>query len=283
MLTLALTGGIASGKSSVARYFAELGAYVIDADSLAREVVEPGRPALSEIEREWGPTILLDDGSLDRARLASIVFGDEDALARLNAITHPRVGELFEERLAQFEPDSVVIYDVPLLVGTERELTTVANVSVAADESVRIRRMVDIRGMSEVDAQRRIDSQVTDEERASISDVVIANVGSEDELRDNVRWLWSHWVQPFRQALTSSGGLGHQTMGSPPPDIELRTDIELHCRRLLTRGIECRLDGSALLTSVAPREVDLLSAGWRLTGPDEARCANPAVSIALTW
>lgn len=283
MLTLALTGGIASGKSLAARHFEELGAHVIDADVLARDVVAPGQPALSDIEREWGSHVLLDDGSLDRSRLASIVFGDDDALARLNSITHPRVGELFEERLAQFEPHSVVIYDVPLLVGTKRELSTVANISVVADESVRISRMVEIRGMTEADAKCRIDSQVTDAERAAISDVVMSNDGSEDELRVRVRWLWDHWVLPFRHALTGHNPEDDHSTANPPHGIELRSEIDLHRRRLIARGIDCQLDGTALVAEVQPSEADLRSAGWLFAGPSEARAANPAVSIALTW
>ncbi|MFT4284445.1 MAG: dephospho-CoA kinase [Protaetiibacter sp.] len=196
-MLVALTGGIASGKSTVARRLAELGAVVVDADVIAREVVEPGTPALARIAEEFGPAVIAADGSLDRGALGAIVFGDERARATLNAITHPAVGERSRELFAAAhaaDPDAIVVYDVPLLVnergeGRADEFDRV--VAVSADEETRVRRLVELRGMDEDEARRRIASQAPESARLAIAHDVIDASGTLEETIAQVDALWS--------------------------------------------------------------------------------------------
>ena len=195
MQIIALTGGIASGKSTVSNRLAEHGAVVVDADLLAREVVEPGTPGLAAIRERFGDAVISRDGSLDRPALGAIVFGDPAALADLNGITHPAVWRAALERFAQAEasdPDAVVVYDVPLLVeaSADRPLRFDRIVVVEADRAERMRRLTVERGMSEADAERRIGAQADDEQRRAVADVVIDNNGSKDDLLRRVDALW---------------------------------------------------------------------------------------------
>ncbi|WP_141880204.1 dephospho-CoA kinase [Homoserinimonas aerilata] len=196
MLLIALTGGIASGKSLAAARLKELGAVHIDADALAREVVEPGTDGLAQIAEEFGPNVLQPDGSLDRAALGTIVFGDAERREKLNRITHPRVRELTKRRIADAaaaDASAIVVYDVPLLVegSGHRGLGFDSIVVVQADTQARIRRMVENRGMSEQEAIHRINSQATDAERLAVADVVLDNNGDVDSLIEQVDHLWA--------------------------------------------------------------------------------------------
>jgi dephospho-CoA kinase len=190
---IAVTGGIASGKSAVAGRLAEHGAVVVDADRIAREVVEPGTPALARIAAEFGPEFVRPDGTLDRARLGALIFGDPAKRLLLNAITHPAVArrshELFAAAAAA-DPDAIVVYDVPLLVDTDRTSEFDLIVAVVADIEERVRRMVSLRGMGEEDARRRIASQAGDDERVAAADVVIDANGTLDETRAQADALW---------------------------------------------------------------------------------------------
>jgi dephospho-CoA kinase len=186
MYLIGLTGGIASGKSVVAKRFAELGAVVVDADVLAREVVEPGTPGLAAIAAHFGPRVIAADGGLDRPALGAIVFSDPGARLALNAITHPavwrRARQLFDDAQRD-DPDAIVVYDVPLLAeaAADRPITFDLVVVVDAGTETRIRRLVELRGMSEQDARNRVSSQASDEQRLSIADEVIDSNGSLDE------------------------------------------------------------------------------------------------------
>ncbi|TQL48011.1 dephospho-CoA kinase [Homoserinimonas aerilata] len=196
VLLIALTGGIASGKSLAAARLKELGAVHIDADALAREVVEPGTDGLAQIAEEFGPNVLQPDGSLDRAALGTIVFGDAERREKLNRITHPRVRELTKRRIADAaaaDASAIVVYDVPLLVegSGHRGLGFDSIVVVQADTQARIRRMVENRGMSEQEAIHRINSQATDAERLAVADVVLDNNGDVDSLIEQVDHLWA--------------------------------------------------------------------------------------------
>lgn len=195
-MLVALTGGIASGKSTVARRLRELGAVVVDADQVARDVVEPGTPALARIADEFGGGVIAADGSLDRAAMGAIIFGDEAARRALNAITHPAVGERSRALFAaarDADPDGVVVYDVPLLVnekgeGRASEFDRV--IVVTADEETRVRRLVDLRGLDEADARRRIASQAPESARLAIADDVIDANGTLEETLAQVDALW---------------------------------------------------------------------------------------------
>ncbi|WP_223690603.1 dephospho-CoA kinase [Leifsonia poae] len=193
MQLIGLTGGIASGKSTIARRLAERGALVVDADRIAREVVEPGTPALAEIVDAFGPGVLLADGRLDRPALGAIVFADESSRLRLNAITHPAVLSAstarFEEAAAA-NPDAIVVYDIPLLVESANEYPFDLIVVAHASADTRVERLVSLRGMERGEAERRIRSQASDEERLAVADVVIDTDGTLEQTVAQADLLW---------------------------------------------------------------------------------------------
>jgi dephospho-CoA kinase len=186
-----LTGGIASGKSEVGRRLVGLGAVLIDADAVAREVVAPGTPGLAEIVQAFGPGILGPDGALDRPKLGEIVFADGALREKLNAIVHPLVSErmLEKERLAP--PGSVVVHDVPLLA--ENGLAGLYDVVIVVDVpvTVQLERLTRLRGMPAAQAQARIDAQASRGQRLAIADIVIDNSGSLADLDRQVPRLWA--------------------------------------------------------------------------------------------
>jgi dephospho-CoA kinase len=192
VITVGLTGGIGSGKSEVSRLLAARGAVVIDADLLAREVVAPGTPGLERITAEFGPEVLQPDGSLDRAALGTRVFSDPEALARLNAIVHPLVGERTAQLLQQARASGadVVVHDVPLLVENGLAEMYDAVVVVAASPQTQLDRLVRLRGMSEQEAQQRIDAQAPLEAKLAAATHVLRNDGPLDELAPQVDQLW---------------------------------------------------------------------------------------------
>lgn len=193
MLLVALTGGIAAGKSMVADRLEELGAVHIDADRVAREVVEPGTPALARIVEVFGGRVLQRDGSLDRAALGDIVFADAEARATLNAIVHPAVRERTEQLFADAaaaDPRAVVLYNVPLLTETGRERRFDLIIVVHASAATRRRRLIDDRGMSAEEADQRIAAQASDAERLAIADFVIDNDGDRASTLASVDALW---------------------------------------------------------------------------------------------
>ncbi|MBO1901934.1 dephospho-CoA kinase [Leucobacter weissii] len=193
MKLVALSGGIASGKSTIAARLAELGAAHIDADGLAREVVEPGTPALARLRERFGEEVIRSEGSLDRAALARRVFGDPGALAELNGIVHPAVRALAARRIAEIgtaRPDAIVIYDVPLLVEGRVDQDWDLIVIAEAPDDLRLRRLVELRGLPEDEARKRIASQASNEERRAVADVVIDTGGSLEQTLDQVDALW---------------------------------------------------------------------------------------------
>jgi len=184
-MRIGLTGGIGSGKSTAAARFAELGATVIDADQLARQVLAPGTPGLAAVLDRFGAELADADGLLDRSRLAKVVFADPAALADLNAIVHPRVAERTAELAAAAGPDAVVVYDVPLLVENDLAGGFQAVVVVEAPLPQRLARLAG-RGMAEDEARSRIAAQATDAQRRAVATVVLDNSGSVAELRAQV-------------------------------------------------------------------------------------------------
>ena len=195
MLRIGLTGGIGSGKSTVAALLAARGAVVVDADRIAREVVEPGTPGLAAVVGAFGPGVLAGDGSLDRAALAAIVFADPEARARLDGIVHPLVRARAREVIGQAAPDAVVVQDVPLLVETGQAGAHDLVLVVETDLETRVARLLQ-RGLSEDDARARIAAQATDEQRRAVADVVLDNSGGPEALAGQVDRFWAEHVLP---------------------------------------------------------------------------------------
>lgn len=190
--TVAVTGGIGAGKSTVSRILAELGAIVVDSDRLARQVVEPGTPGLAQVVAAFGSTVLAGDGTLDRAALAEIVFAAADADAarrRLEGIVHPRVRAEFRRIVDAATPGAVVVNDIPILRSAAQAALFDAVVVVLADVPVRVQRLI-ARGLTETDARARIAAQISDDARVALADRVIHNNGDEAELRSQVERLW---------------------------------------------------------------------------------------------
>ena len=193
MLVVGLTGGIGAGKSTVSRLLADRGAVIVDADLIAREVVEPGGPAYQGVVDRFGSSVVLPDGQLDRPALAAIVFNDADALKDLNAVVHPAVGAVIAERLAEeSKTDHVVILDVPLLVESGRgDMAGTIVVDCPPEEA--LRRAV-ARGLPEDDVRRRMANQVSREERLAKADFVVDNSGPESALPAEVDNAWA-WIR----------------------------------------------------------------------------------------
>lgn len=200
MQNVGLTGGIAAGKSAVARRLAELGAVLIDADAIARAVVEPGTPGLAAIVEAFGEGILSGDGALDRPALGALVFADGKARETLNSIVHPLVRAEAARLRAEAPEDAVVIQDIPLLVETGQGANFDMVLVVAAPLEERLRRMIQDRGMSEADALARIAAQASDAERAAVADIVIENSGTLEQLRERVTEIWESLTGGTRHA-----------------------------------------------------------------------------------
>ncbi|WP_375384502.1 dephospho-CoA kinase [uncultured Microbacterium sp.] len=193
MPLVALTGGIASGKSTIAHRLAEHGATIVDADAIVRDVQQPGSPVVAALAAEFGDDILDPDGALNRPALGGRVFGDAGAIGRLNAIVHPAVRIESQRRITAAlaaDPAGVVVYDVPLLVEARADDPWELIVVAHAPAEVRARRLVEIRGMTEADAAARIASQASDDARLAIADVVIDTSGDIDQTIRQVDELW---------------------------------------------------------------------------------------------
>ena len=197
-MLIGLTGGIGAGKSAVASRLRALGALVVDADAVAREVVAAGTPGLAAVVAEFGTAVLDADGTLDRAALGALVFADADAdaRARLNAIVHPLVARRSAELVAAAPRDAVVVHDVPLLVENGLAPGYELVVVVEADEAARVQRLRADRGMSEQDIRRRMSAQATDAQRRAVADIVLDNSGSPAELDEKVDRLWADSLAP---------------------------------------------------------------------------------------
>lgn len=201
MLWVGLSGGIGSGKSTVSARLTELGAVVIDADRLAREVVEPGMPALTQIVDRFGPGMVGPGGALDRAALGAVVFADEAARTDLESITHPRIAERTRELVAAAAEDSVVVHDIPLLAELRRASDYALTVVVDVPEDIRLHRLVELRGTDEAEARRRIAAQASDDQRRAAADVLLDNAGTVEQLHERVDRLWHERLVPFEAGL----------------------------------------------------------------------------------
>jgi len=199
MFMVGLTGGIGSGKSTVAKFLSDRGAVVVDADRIARDVVEPGSPVLARLVERFGPGILRPDGSLDRPGLAAVAFASDGAKADLEAITHPAIAEEFLRRIAAAPPGAVVVHDVPLLVESARGYEYGAVIVVEAPLAVRLDRL-EARGVDRDDARRRIALQATDEERRAVATWVLDNTGDLAALAAQVEAIWPELERRARDA-----------------------------------------------------------------------------------
>lgn len=218
-LSVAVTGGIGAGKSTVAAALAGRGAIVVDSDVLAREVVEPGTPGLAAVRMAFGDDVIAGDGGLDRAALAAIVFADKDARGQLEGITHPLVRRRYAEQLAAAPRDAVVVNDIPLI----RDLAVAAGFQLVIgvgveDDELRLRRLVD-RGLAEKDARARITAQISDADRRRLCDVWLDNSGDVAELQTSLAPLWDRlmaFAANRRQRRTASQG-SEPLLSDPDP------------------------------------------------------------------
>ena len=192
MRVIGLTGGIASGKSTVSRMFADLGAKVIDADKIAREVVEPGKPALADIVKTFGADMLLPNGELDRKKLGAVVFNDPQKRAQLNAITHPRIAATVQERLDELRKQGaeVAIYEAALIVENKIHLGMEGLIVVAIDEETQIDRMARRDELTREEAQKRIRAQAPLSDKIAVADWVIETNGALPSTREKVAKVW---------------------------------------------------------------------------------------------
>ena len=197
VIRLGLTGGIGAGKSTVAKTFVERGAYIIDADKVAREVVEPGSEGLAALVEAFGPDILAADGSLDRPALAAKAFVDDESRLTLNGITHPLIGARTQAMLDDAPADAIVVQDIPLLVENHTAPFFHLVVIVFAEADVRLHRLTTMRGVAEADARARIAAQATDEQRRAVADVWLDNSGAPEELAASAARVWDERLVPL--------------------------------------------------------------------------------------
>jgi len=295
VLRIGLTGGIGAGKSTVAATLTELGAVVIDADQIAREVVEPGTEGLAEVVAAFGEQVLDADGALDRPALGRVVFGDDAKRRQLNAILHPRIGARTAELVAEADDDAVVVHDVPLLVENGMGAAFALVVVVDAPVDVRVTRLADTRGMTVEDARARMAAQADEAARRAAADVWLDNAGAAGALREQVERLWNERLVPFAENVEHGWAVPVPTDVVAPAD-----DRELVGRRLAARlavagGESVRrvehVGPGAVPGLPAPAVVDLLveadrpgddlaaalaTAGFPATGPGRHGSADPA-------
>ncbi|WP_433872206.1 dephospho-CoA kinase [Saccharopolyspora sp. CA-218241] len=273
MLRVGLSGGIGSGKSTVARRLVERGAVLVDADQLAREVVRPGTDGLAALVERFGAGILDAEGALDRAALAARAFADDGARADLNAITHPRIGALTAQRMAEAPADAIVVHDIPLLVEAGYAANYHLVVIVDAPVPARLRRLAD-RGVAEQDALARIRAQATDKQRAEAADVLLDNSGPLDELTARVDALWDERLVPFERNVRARRCSAKRPLRLAPSD----PSWPRQARRLIARLRQAagdravRLDhiGSTAVPGLPAEDVIDLQLAVRSTADAEA-------------
>jgi len=265
MLTVAVTGGIGSGKSTVSTALAELGAIVVDSDVLAREVVAPSTPGLAAIAAAFGADLIGADGALDRAGLAGIVFADPAARARLEGITHPLVRARAAQIQREAPVDAVVVNDIPILTTLTVAATFHLVVGVRAGEDVRVERLVG-RGLAEPDARSRIASQITDNERAELCDVLLDNNGDRALLVASVGDLWRSRIQPFADNVRAGRRVPRSGPRLVDPDPRWPVDARRLAARVSRAAGGARVDhiGSTAIAGMPAKDVIDL----QLTVPD---------------
>jgi dephospho-CoA kinase len=275
VLRVGLTGGIGSGKSTVAARLVERGAVLVDSDRLARDVVAPGTEGLAAVVDAFGPGVLAADGTLDRSALAAVVFDDAAARAKLNGIVHPLVRRRSAELIAAAPADSIVVQDIPLLVEGGMAARFPLVVVVHAEAAVRVQRLVEQRGMPETDARARIAAQADDAARRAVADVWLDNSGPPEALVAAVDDLWDQRLVPFAAALTA----GRPAPVSPalvPPDPEWPAQAARLGARVEAAAGECgrgvaHVGATAVPGLPAPDVLDLLLGVSTTAATDEMR------------
>jgi dephospho-CoA kinase len=230
VIRVGLTGGIGAGKSTVARTLTERGAYLIDADVIAREVVAPGTDGLAQLVAAFGDDILQSDGALDRAALAAKAFVDDEQRKKLNGITHPLVGARAFELLEAAPADAIVLQDIPLLVENGSAPFFHLVVIVHADEDVRLARLTGQRGMPEDDARARIKSQASVEDRRAVADVWLDNSGTPDDLAALAAALWDERLVPYESNVRN-----RVCAPQPSAEVDVRPEWSVQATRLTNR------------------------------------------------
>jgi dephospho-CoA kinase len=256
MLRIGLTGGIGAGKSTVARRLVELGATLVDADVIAREVVQPGSPGLASVVDAFGDEVLDEHGALNRPKLASIVFGDPEARRRLNAVVHPLVGQRTAELVAASADDAVLVQDIPLLVEGSLAPSFALVVVVHATVEERVRRLVADRGMSAEDARARIAAQADDAARRAAADVWLDNSGTPGTVLAEVDRLWHERLRPFEANLR----LDRPPPPAPPRLVEPDVEWPAQYARLSARIRHAVGDVAVAVAHVGPTSVPGLPA-----------------------
>ncbi|MBB2891390.1 dephospho-CoA kinase [Flexivirga oryzae] len=294
MLYVGLSGGIGSGKSTVSARLIELGAVVIDADLIARDVVAPDTPGLAAVVERFGPGLLSSDGALDRPALGAVVFADRSARRDLEAIIHPLVRDETARRRAAAPREAIVVHDVPLLV--EGDLAADHHLTVIVDtaEHIRAARLGRDRGMTEQEAAARIGAQATDEQRYAVADVLLENNGTHDELLERVETLWRERLSPYNDNLLAGRGAQPGTRAVDGPAAaravaRVRRQLDFaglgdHIGQLGTTGsdtIEVRLAPAPAVGDSLRRA--LLAAGFvGAPGATDFTACDPAAPLRLS-
>ncbi|NLG22919.1 MAG: dephospho-CoA kinase [Actinomycetales bacterium] len=288
MLRVGLSGGIGSGKSTVSETLARLGAVVIDADGLAREVVEPGTPGLAAVAERFGDDILTPEGTLDRPALGRLVFGDPRARRDLEGITHPLIAERTRELIAAAPPHSIVVHDVPLLVEVGYAPRYHLVVIVGASRATRLERLVTHRGMDRAEAEQRIDAQATDAQRRAVADVWLDNEGTIEDLRSATERLYAERLVPFLTHLVQGLGLPTHEVPGPAEMVRLGERLDHVLGEDLDGALELDPGTDSLLVPLAPgvraeavRE-RLARAGFPCVGAGRHASADPGRPVVLT-
>ncbi len=272
MLSVAVTGGIGAGKSTAARRLARLGAIVVDSDRLAREVVEPGTDGFDEVVAAFGPRVVGPDGSLDRAALAAVVFGDEAARTRLEGIIHPRVRAAFREVRDGASDDAVVVNDIPLVRTAAEAAQFHLVIAVGASDEVRLPRLI-ARGMTRSDATARIAAQIDDRQRRAISDVWLDNDGDQDALHRAVTHCWQQRLTPMAANIATATIAPRPDPALVPSDHRWPELAGLLAARVsaATGGLPCEHIGPTAVPGLpAPDVIDLQLAVPDLAAADAA-------------
>lgn len=288
LLRIGLSGGIGSGKSTVSSVLARHGAVVIDADALAREVVEPGSRGLEAITERFGPGILTPEGALDRPALGRIVFGDPASRRDLEAIIHPLIAQRTRELIDAAPAGSIVVHDVPLLVEAGYAPRYHLVIIVGTPAQTRLERLVTRRGMDRAEAQQRIDAQATDADRRAVADVWLDNEGTLEQVQRATEVLYAERLVPFLANLEQ--GLGLETREVPGPEEAERLGARLQHLLGDDLGGDLQLDPGteSLLVPLAPGVTTgavrerLARGGFPAVGQARHASADPGRPVLLT-